>query len=250
MKKHPFTLTELLVVISIIAILAGLMLPALNRSRISALATACSSNLKQVGASFTLFANDNEDKLPPADFGGKLGEIGEQSKSEDALLQSTGTTRPWYGELARKKYLDKAPFADARKTDRTVVNCPVLSGNNPGAFNAYGVPKGTAAYGTLVGSEDESDNIYYRIRTEMDSSFALAADSAFNGDVKEESYVLGEEEKKTKYTVALRHNFRGNFLMADGRVEGMDQDKAKNTFKYKSKSSTSDKQRYEYTEEE
>lgn len=245
MKKHPFTLTELLVVISIIAILAGLMLPALNRSRISALATACSSNLKQVGASFTLFANDNEDKLPPADFGGTLGTPGTQSTSENALLQSTGATRPWYGELARKKYLDKAPFADARKTDRTVVNCPVLSGNNPGAFNAYGVPKGTAAYGTLVGS-----GIYYRIRTEMDSSFALAADSAFDGDVKEESYVLGEEEKETKYTVALRHNFRGNFLMADGRVEGMDQDKAKNTFKYKSSTSTSDTQRYEYTEEE
>lgn len=245
MKKHPFTLTELLVVISIIAILAGLMLPALNRSRISALATACSSNLKQVGASFTLFANDNEDKLPPADFGGTLGTPGTQSTSENALLQSTGATRPWYGELARKKYLDKAPFADARKTDRTVVNCPVLSGNNPGAFNAYGVPKGTAAYGTLVGS-----GIYYRIRTEMDSSFALAADSAYDGDVKKETYVLGEEEKETKYTVALRHNFRGNFLMADGRVEGMDQDKAKNTFKYKSSSSTSDTQRYEYTEEE
>ncbi len=244
MKKHPFTLTELLVVISIIAILAGLMLPALNRSRISALATACSSNLKQVGASFTLFANDNEDKLPPADFGGTLGTPGTQSTSEDALLQSTGTTRPWYGELARKKYLDKAPFADARKTDRTVVNCPVLSGNNPGAFNAYGVPKGTAAYGTLVGS-----GIYYRIRTEMDSSFALAADSAYDGDVKKETYVLGEEEKETDYTVALRHNFRGNFLMADGRVEGMDQDKAKNTFKYKS-STSADTQRYEYTEEE
>ena len=247
MKKHPFTLTELLVVISIIAILAGLMLPALNRSRISALATACSSNLKQVGASFTLFANDNEDKLPPADFGGTPGAPREQPDSEDALLQSTGATRPWYGELARKKYLDKAPFADARKTDRTVVNCPVLSGNNPGAFNAYGVPKGTAAYGTLVGSDTD---IYYRIRTEMDSSFALAADSAFNGDVKKETYVLGEEDSSTIYTVALRHNFRGNFLMADGRVEGMDQDKAKNTFKYKSKSSPSDTQRYKYTEEE
>ena len=245
MKKHPFSLTELLVVISIIAILAGLMLPALNRSRVSALATACSSNLKQVGASFTLFANDNEDKLPPADFGGTLGTPGTQSTSEEALLQSTGATRPWYGELARKKYLDKAPFADARKTDRTVVNCPVLSGNNPGAFNAYGVPKGTATYGTEVGT---STGIYYRLRTEMDSSFALAADSAYKGDVKEESYVLGEEKSPTDYTVALRHNFRGNFLMADGRVEGMDQDKAKNSFKYKS--STSDKQRYEYTEEE
>lgn len=245
MKKHPFTLTELLVVISIIAILAGLMLPALNRSRISALATACSSNLKQVGASFTLFANDNEDKLPPADFGGTIGTIGTQLTTEDGLLQTTGNTRPWYGELARKKYLDKAPFADARKKERTVVNCPVLSGNYPGAFNAYGVPKGTATYGTDVGT---STGIYYRLRTEMDSSHALAADSAYKGDVKKECYVLGEEESSSDYTAALRHNFRGNFLMADGRVEGMDKSKAEATFKYKN--SSSDKQRYEYTEEE
>ena len=83
----------------------------------------------------------------------------------------------------------------------------------------------------------------------MDSSFALAADSAYKGDVKKECYVLGEEEESSSdYTAALRHNFRGNFLMADGRVEGMDKSKAEATFKYKN--SSSDKQRYEYTEEE
>ncbi|MCF7855581.1 MAG: prepilin-type N-terminal cleavage/methylation domain-containing protein [Candidatus Pacebacteria bacterium] len=92
MNSRRFTLIELLVVVAIVAILAALLLPALNKARERARQTICMSQLKQVGLTISLYMND-QDGIIPVSLDWPAGSIAWKEfvvqgymRSEDGLL--------------------------------------------------------------------------------------------------------------------------------------------------------------------
>ena len=63
-KVAGFTLVELLVVISIIALLLSILMPALSKARRSAQKTACMANMKQIGIAINIYTSTNRDIMP------------------------------------------------------------------------------------------------------------------------------------------------------------------------------------------
>jgi prepilin-type N-terminal cleavage/methylation domain-containing protein/prepilin-type processing-associated H-X9-DG protein len=65
-RTPGFTLIELLVVIAIIAILAAILFPVFAKAREKARQTACTNNIRQIGLAMAIYAQDNDQTLPPA----------------------------------------------------------------------------------------------------------------------------------------------------------------------------------------
>ncbi|MEO0964589.1 MAG: type II secretion system protein [Planctomycetota bacterium] len=115
--SRAFTLVELLVVISIIALLIGILMPILGNARSTSENAVCLSNLRQLFIATQLYANDNDDYLPTNDAFGGWGyrmRPGDTVPDSDPNASTFGTTPESLGlpeMLESGKYLFQAPEA-------------------------------------------------------------------------------------------------------------------------------------------
>ena len=84
MKRRAFTLVELLIVIGIIAVLAGLFLTSGKRAREQANAAICANNLRQLALAFNSYTMDNDDRYPH--YGGQTSNLADWVYWQNAPL--------------------------------------------------------------------------------------------------------------------------------------------------------------------
>lgn len=128
--KRYFSLIELLIVIAIVAILAGLLLPALNQARDKARSTGCINNLKQLGLAFFQYAGDHSDMLPQADY---YTGRGSTSLWTNALMGANPRAE------AGDEWSDSEGLTQGRYLTIHQFLCPAQTGN----FNLTGSGNGT-----------------------------------------------------------------------------------------------------------
>ncbi|MDR0933222.1 MAG: type II secretion system GspH family protein [Victivallales bacterium] len=90
MKKYRFTLIELLVVIAIIAILASMLLPALNQARARAKGIACLNNLKSIGFGYNAYQSDYKGYLPRPEGVASIPSVPPYARWQDLLAKYAG----------------------------------------------------------------------------------------------------------------------------------------------------------------
>ena len=117
-EKKNFTLIELLVVIAIIAILAAMLLPALNKAREKAKNALCVSNLKQVGGGMSLYFNDSKDDIPLSSW-----------------VDADGNTVKWYSTL--NTYIKSTGNIITQYQIPNVMYCPTITIKD--TFLGYGI---------------------------------------------------------------------------------------------------------------
>jgi prepilin-type processing-associated H-X9-DG protein/prepilin-type N-terminal cleavage/methylation domain-containing protein len=207
-----FTLIELLVVIAIIAILASMLLPALNQAREKAKAISCVSNQKQITLAIMMYSGDFNGFYVPYQRNDKLnwssniveqGYLGGKNKFGAPVFLCPGNSgNPYHSDIKASTTSIRSVlgFIDYGYNYRYIGSSRDVAGTTKGVLTPWGIPA-------------KNSNI------QKPSSVILGADSMYTADTKAGYFIL-EPYWATGYTGVLsaRHGNKINVMWCDGHV--------------------------------
>ena len=205
--RSAFTLIELLVVIAIIAILAAMLMPALQQARERGQAANCFSNLKQIGTAFINYADISNGFMPTYS---KNLDKGTSSRTWGSILV--------YLQLATPRVFI-CPSMDGKVADGNTGVVPTAQVEYIGALCTYGIPYEPRTIG--IG---DSGNLHRKVATAKHPSRLFTSMDSRRGDRLDKGNYIVTRVLRTSSLSAYgfphtRHNGRANITHLDGHVK-------------------------------